>query len=106
MREIKFRGTDWETGEYVYGDLLKGNYDLSCPKIKPRKKRARYVKDVVQLVGCDVAGKEIYEGDTVVDNHGNEYTVYLRAVADGELEFSFINDEFDTCDFKLKEATS
>lgn len=69
MRPIKFRGIDWETGEYVYGDLIQGNYDEVCPRIKPRKKKARYVKDVAQLVGYDANGKEVYEGDTVIEEY-------------------------------------
>lgn len=72
MRQIKFRGVDWETGEYVYGDLNQGNYVEVCPRIKPRKKKARYVKDVAQLIGIDANGREVYEGDKVIRIAGDE----------------------------------
>lgn len=72
MRQIKFRGVDWETGEYVYGDLNQGNYVEVCPRIKPRKKKARYVKDVAQLIGVDAHGCEVYEGDKVIRIAGDE----------------------------------
>ncbi len=63
---IKFRGKA-ENGEYVYGDLMQGNYDESAFHIKPRKKRPVYVdkNSVAQLVGYDSNGDEVYEGDIV-----------------------------------------
>ena len=63
---IKFRGKA-ENGEYVYGDLMQGNYDESAFHIKPRKKRPVYVdkNSVAQLLGYDVDGAEIYEGDEI-----------------------------------------
>ena len=59
---IKFRGKA-ENGEYVYGDLMQGNYDESALHIKPRKKRPVYVekKSVAQLCGYDKNGN--WEGD-------------------------------------------
>lgn len=78
---IKFRGIDWETGEYVYGDLIQGNYDEVCPRIKPRKKKARYVKDVAQLVGTDKNGNEIYEGDIIQANHNGVHYEYKARLA-------------------------
>ena len=35
-------------------------------------------KTVAQLVGYDVDGKEVYEGDTLTDILGNEYTARIR----------------------------
>ena len=92
MRKIKFRGRDWETGEYLYGDLIQGNYDEVCPRIKPRKKKARYVKDVAQLVGYDANGKEVYEGDTVVDERDGEW----KAIIYSSLTLPFETDNGDS----------
>ena len=41
---------------------------------------AEYVvanEDVIQLVGYDVDGKEIYEGDTVISEYGDEVVARL-----------------------------
>lgn len=78
---IKFRGKA-ENGEYVYGDLMQGNYDESAPRIKPRKKRPVYVdkNSVVQLVGYDKNGAEVYEGDTIINEY--DYAVeFEKAIA-------------------------
>lgn len=78
MRKTKFRGRDLN-GEFIYGDLLQGNYDESAPKIKPRHKKAQYVwaVSVAQLVTV-IDGREIYEGDTF-KRDGKTYRATLRA---------------------------
>lgn len=61
MRDIKFRGRDVHTDELIYGDiaqtelglLMKGGREVSSDS-------------VVQLIGVDRLGKEIYEGDQVI----------------------------------------
>ncbi len=87
MRKTKFRGRT-EDGEFIYGDLLQGNYDESAPKIKPRHKKAQYVwaVSVAQLVGYDTNGKEIYEGDTLIDEKGFTYTAFLQPSVEWEKE--------------------
>ena len=63
----KFRGID-EDGNFHYGDLVQCRIcmimeDYAATKVLPQS--------VSQLVGYDVDGKEIYEGDTLVDKDGN-----------------------------------
>lgn len=64
MRPIKFRGYDTQDGiremvTFTLADLLAGpeDYELVDPDT------------VAQLVGYDSNGKEVYEGDTVIDEY-------------------------------------
>lgn len=68
MREIKFRGKTTR-GEVVYGDLLRIKeraqiYDGCYHYVEP--------ETVVQYIGVDKSGKEVYEGDILIDEFGNE----------------------------------
>lgn len=75
MRLIKFRGHNFFTKETVYGqqicetedgwDFWTGDDWIHCT-------------DCAQLVGIDVDGNEIYEGDKVVSEYG--FTVTARLV--------------------------
>lgn len=74
-RPIKFRGRDLETGEYVFGEFGQGAtsgepmiyfYDYDAQQwvgaaVEP--------ESVAQLVGYDTDGKEVYEGDTLIDKY-------------------------------------
>jgi len=97
---IKFRGKA-ENGEYVYGDLMQGNYDESAFRIKPRKKRPVYVdkNSVAQLVGYDVDGKEVYEGDAIIDTRDDSANFEKLIAKFGTrracLEFNFYFDWVD-----------
>lgn len=84
---IKFRGKA-ENGEYVYGDLMHGNYDESVVHIKPRKKHPFYVykNSVAQLVGYDADGNEVYEGDKIYDAEHDD-TVIAELYANVHFQF-------------------
>lgn len=84
MKTIKFRGRDVDNGEYVYGEFGQGATSGE-PMIYFYDEDAQqwvgaeiYSDSVAQLVGYDVDGKEVYEGDTLTDILGNEYTARIR----------------------------
>ena len=84
MREIKFRGRyvgDYVMDEYIAeGTMLYGGYVEieGKPYIIPKDDTATQVtpESVVQLVGIDADGKEIYEGDYVEIVHDGKQYVY------------------------------
>ena len=65
MRQIKFRGRRLDNGEYVYGDFVHYVPQSSFPGIVDEDGFVHEVKSesVAQLIGRDVKGKEVYEGD-------------------------------------------
>ena len=72
MREIKFRGHDIN-GNYVYGLLTKkkirSNGTIRYAIAKGNCSMAETVPigdEFAQLIGVDVRGKEVYEGDKVI----------------------------------------
>lgn len=90
-RPIKFRGRVPENyhhygGDTVYGSLViypeNAPYSQGYPNwIVPIDDRRSYPVEedsISQFVGCDSAGNEVYEGDTVIDKRGGETTVDYR----------------------------
>ena len=70
MRQIKFRGKTPE-GKFVYGDFVQHGPSENKPGIIDDEGFYREVDPdtVAQLVGCDKNGKEVYEGDTVIEKY-------------------------------------
>ena len=71
----KFRGID-ETGNWRYGDLIQ---DQICVIVDDN---AKYFKvkpsSVGLLIGYDIEGNEIYEGDSVINKDGEIWTALER----------------------------
>ena len=89
MRKIKFRGKTLHGDEVVYGDLIQSNGESSIFDGIHRK----YVKpeSVVQFIGYDKNGAEIYSDDKVIDLvSGKE--IFFK---DLPINFSEIGGKFD-----------
>ena len=99
-REIKFRGRDITTGDFVYGDLVHGN---DTPIIRYDGKLWTHVDpdSVAQLVGRDRDGNEFYDGDKFFDSKGDEYIASLESMK-RRTTLGFY--EFWSGRLKLKEA--
>ena len=71
-RTIKFRGKRRDNGEFVYGDLIHmtgGRVGIIFDK---RIAAVEVDPDTVaQFVGCDCDGKEVYEGDYIIEHSGD-----------------------------------
>lgn len=94
MRPIKFRGRDLDSGKYVYGFYVTGAGDK--PFILVTNAQGQYLRPVApdtvaQLVGYDKNGKEVYEGDTVIDERGGEW----KAIIYSSLTLPFETDNGD-----------
>lgn len=75
MRPIKFRGRDINTDEYRYGDFVRYVPMSSFPGIVSEDGFVCEVAPdtIAQLVGYDKDGKEVYEGDIVVEEFVDGY---------------------------------
>lgn len=91
-RPIKFRGYDTTTGEFVYAELgeIMKTPDPGYLTFVPCEAYYVDIDSIAQLVGFDSDGREVYEGDIIVDDIA-EYVAHL-----------FANVRISDC--KLKEA--
>lgn len=80
-RPIKFRGRDIDTGEFRYAELGQVSAELN-PEYLTFITDDAYTIDadsIAQLVGYDVDGNEVYEGDILVGNYeGADYEYVAR----------------------------
>ena len=83
----KFRGVDVDSDQYVYAELgdieyIGDNIYNFCSELYSLHNA--YRESIVQLVGYDEEGNEIYEGDTVTDSEGHKYTATLESRVEWE----------------------
>ncbi len=73
-REIKFRGRDIDTGEFVYAELGEVSAEINPEYLTFITDDVHTIEEnsIAQLVGYDKDGREIYEGDTFVVPSGTE----------------------------------
>lgn len=88
-REIKFRGVDSKSGEWVYGSLVvwpDGDMSILSPSSRDKKKSSTEMEEhyvepdsVGQYTSYhDCEGREIYEGDIVELGTGPRETVIFK----------------------------
>lgn len=85
-RPIKFRGRD-AYGKLHYGDLWQRTDGMIIFDHDEHLWQRVHPESVAQLVGFDCDGREVYEGDIIVDENGNETPAMLFALQfDGKLK--------------------
>lgn len=111
QRQIKFRGKVPASdkiygGQVVFGSLVDYGEDVGYRFwINPIKGERNYPvepESIAQLCGYDDDGKEVYEGDTVIDGGGTEYTVRFYAMGVNDEDCVSLDYDGKLC-FKLKE---
>ena len=80
-RPIKFRARN-RFGEVFYGSFDEDTCTIDCWDIAETVVVER--DTVAQLVGYDVDGNEVYEGDTVIDRFRFEHTAGLYTSLHGD----------------------
>ncbi|MBR6711924.1 MAG: hypothetical protein IKI76_02905 [Selenomonadaceae bacterium] len=85
MRVYKFRGKSFETGEYVYGDLIQGDNGVYIKRWEDGVEVEVDNDTIAQFSeGYDLNGEELYEGDVLEFDYNGihyEYKVGLRGFA-------------------------
>ncbi len=115
MRPIKFRGISrgirYPKGKTFPKDqshcgFYDGGWSMDAPNIFFEDEHGwNFVPvnpdTVAQLVGYDIAGNEVYEGDIVVSELGNEFVAELRPMVTQKTPLGE-NVNLDIYKFKLK----
>ena len=92
---IKFRGVSELTGKTIYGVGVKDYGDNRVDIITGGMAlEAVQADSVAQLVGYDVDGKEVYEGDTLLWDDGDKHIVIAHALAN-MADKSYFKEGFD-----------
>ena len=106
---IKFRGKDIN-GHFVYGLLTKKKirssgeirWAIATGNCTLAETVPVSANSIAQFTGYSKDGREIYDGDIVVDGYGNEYTAQIAAVfSDAEESKKFLDNH--KLNFTLKD---
>ena len=85
MKVYKFRGKSFESGKYVYGDLIQGDNGVYIRRWSDNAQIEVDNDTIAQFTGeCDINGEELYEGDVLefdYDGVHYEYTIELWGFA-------------------------
>ena len=93
MRMIKFRGKDLDSDKVVYGHFWYSESfgtTVNGVVVDP--------ESVVQFIGYDAEGNEIYEGDSLIDSDGFEHFAPLGTMFEGN--FYWVGEKISN--YKLK----
>ena len=99
MRPIKFRGREFFSKKFIFGQTIRqtdDGFDMWAGD------DWAHCTDLVQLVGYDCDGREVYEGDFLVNDNGDGFFAELvGAVLTDE---GFLHTDIPPEILKLKEA--
>ena len=99
MRPIKFRGRDINTGKFVSAEINDEYLTFITDDV-----HLVDADSIAQLVGYDCDGREVYEGDFLVNDNGDGFFAELvGAVITDE---GFLHADIPPEVLKLKEAQS
>ena len=106
MRQIKFRGRSMLDGEWLFGDLIHGYANSFAIRTENDGTHCVVPDTIAQLIGLDMDGREVYEGDAVIVEDGNilHAAIFNTVAIDGEFDplpcqlFTLDKEEADETD--------